>query len=387
MVEKKTTGKKREVVEMMLTGADRTSLITDRMKWLYENNRAGSKEGQSEAASPEGMAVEVVQEEIGRTPQKSIRAVRNVSRISERVRRVHETRERKRIYVDGEGRVHTGSDSSVQLAGEGNVQVIGQQMGTSSMKRTEQMARSVSIYRTRTMRVRAGRNTVNTTRNVVSRAKQVVVNTAKQIYHGFKSSAALIASGGGVAVLVILIVCMAGMIFGSAFGIFFAGSQNSKERTIHTVMRELDAEYDQQIVGIQNGNEYDILEMHGAKPEWKEVLAVYAVKTNLDPNDSDELITMTKKKEKKLRDVFWDMVRISSKVGTEKRMVTTSVTDESRNAIEKTEEKDVTVLTIITTNRSANEMAVDYGFDPEQEELLKELLDNSNDPLWAGIIY
>ena len=387
MVEKKTTGKKREVVEMMLTGADRTSLITDRMKWLYENNRAGSKEGQSEAASPEGRAVEVVQEEIGRTPQKSIRAVRNVSRISERVRRVHETRERKRIYVDGERSVHTGSVSSVQLSGEGNVQVIGQQMGTFGMKRTEQMARSVSVYRTRAMGVRTGRITVNTTRNAVSRAKQVVVKTAKSIYHGFKSSAALIASGGGVAVLVILIVCMAGMIFGSAFGIFFAGSQNSKERTIHTVMGELGAEYDQQIVGIQNGNEYDILEMHGAKPEWKEVLAVYAVKTNLDPNDSDELITMTKKKEKKLRDVFWDMVRISSKVGTEKRMVTTSVTDESGNAIEKTEEKDVTVLTIRTTNRSANEMAVDYGFDPEQEELLKELLDSSNDPLWAGVIY
>jgi len=45
------------------------------------------------------------------------------------------------------------------------------------------------------------------------------------------------------------------------------------------------------------------------------------------------------------------------------------------------------VLTIRTTNRSANEMAVDYGFDPEKEELLKELLDSSNDPLWAGVIY
>jgi len=387
MVEKKTTGKKREVVEMMLTGADRTSLITDRMKRLYENNRAGNKEGQSETASPEGRAVEVVQEEIGRTPQKSIRAVRNVSRISERVRRVHEARERKRIYVDGERRVHTGSVSPVQLSGEGNVQVIGQQMGSSGMKRTEQMARSVSVYRTRAMGVRTGRTTENTTRNAVSRAKQVVVNTAKSIYHGFKSSAAMIASGGGVAVLVILIVSMAGMIFGSAFGIFFAGSQNSKERTIHTVMRELDAEYDQQIVGIQNGNEHDILEMHGVRPEWKEVLAVYAVKTSLDPNDSDELITMTKKKEKKLRDVFWDMVRISSKVEIEKRMVTTSVTDESGNVTEKTEEKEVVVLTIRTTNRSANEMAVDYGFDPEKEELLKELLDSSNDPLWAGVIY
>ncbi|MBQ6876757.1 MAG: hypothetical protein IJN46_11070, partial [Lachnospiraceae bacterium] len=58
------------------------------------------------------------------------------------------------------------------------------------------------------------------------------------------------------------------------------------------------------------GSVCDVLELHGGRPEWKEVLAVYAVKTNNDPNDSDELITMTSKKEKLLRDVFWDMVNV-----------------------------------------------------------------------------
>lgn len=85
--------------------------------------------------------------------------------------------------------------------------------------------------------------------------------------------------------------------------------------------------------------------------------------------------------------MFWDMVSISSKVETEKRMVTTSVTDESGNVTEKMEEKEVVILTIQTISRNAREMAVDYGFDPQQEELLKELLDSSNDPLWAGVIY
>ena len=92
---------------------------------------------------------------------------------------------------------------------------------------------------------------------------------------------------------------------------------------------------------------------------------------------------MTKKKEKKLRDVFWDMVSVTSKVETDKRTVTTSVTDESGNVTEKTEEKEVMVLTIQTISRSAEEMAVDYGFAPEQEELLKELMDGGNDPLWV----
>ncbi len=204
----------------------------------------------------------------------------------------------------------------------------------------------------------AGKTTTKTTVKAASRAKEAVVNAAKAIYHGIKSSAGMIAALGRTAVLVILLICMVAMIFGSAFGIFFPGSQDDAERTIRTVIRELDAEYDQTIMGIQTSTEHDILEQHGARPKWKEVLAVYAVKTNLDPYDSDELITMTKKKEKKLRDIYWDMVQISSKVETEKKTVTTSVTDESGNVTEKTEEKEVTVLTIRTTSHSSQEMAV-----------------------------
>ena len=226
-------------------------------------------------------------------------------------------------------------------------------------------------------------------KQAVARAKEAVVNSAKAVYHGIKSGSALIAAGGGVAVLVILLVCMVGMIFGSVFGIFFTGTQggSNSQRTIRTVMRELDAEYDQTILGIQSSVEYDVLELHGGRPEWKEVLAVYAVKTNLDHRDSDELITMTTKKEKKLRDVFWDMVSVSSKVETEKRTVTTSVTDESGTVTEKTEEKEVVVLAIWTDSRGTLEMAVDYGFNPEQEELLRELLDAEKDLFWAAITH
>ena len=51
------------------------------------------------------------------------------------------------------------------------------------------------------------------------------------------------------------------------------------------------------------------------------------------------MITMTKKKEKKLQDVFWNMIRDNSKVETENRMVMTWVTDESGNVTEKNEGK------------------------------------------------
>lgn len=339
--------KKREVVEMMLQGTDRTSLVTERMKKLYERGRSGEKEGQKETASPEAHAADTVQGAMERAPQESVHVVRLVNRTAERIKRVRETKA-KASHVP-----------SARAAGTSKTVPAGEQMRASVLKQA------------------------------AARAKEAVVNSAKAVYHGIKSGSALIAAGGGVAVLVILLVCMVAMIFGSAFGIFFTGTQggSNSQRTIRTVMSELDAEYDQTILGIQGSVEYDVLELHGARPEWKEVLAVYAVKTNLDSNDSDELITMTTKKEKMLRDVFWDMISVSSKVETEKRTVTILVTDDSGNVTEKTEEKEVAVLTIWTDSRSPREMAVDYGFDPEQEELLKDLLDVGNDPLWAGGIY
>lgn len=86
--------KKREVVEMMLQGADRTSLVTERMKKLYEKGQNGEKEGQRETAPPEEYAADTVQEEMERAPQKSVHAVRQVNRTAERIKRVKEVKGR-----------------------------------------------------------------------------------------------------------------------------------------------------------------------------------------------------------------------------------------------------------------------------------------------------
>jgi len=342
--------KKREVVEMMFTGADRDFLVTERMKKLYEGGRSGEQERQRETAFPEAHAADNVQEEIERTPQKSVHAVRQVSRTAERIKWVKETKKK------------AGHVPTARAAGTSQTAPAG---GKATVAGT-------------------GKNTAK----AAGKMKELAVNAAKTVYQGIKSGGTLLVAGGGVAVLVILLICMVGMIQGSTFGIFFTGSQNGNgsERTIRTVMQGLDAEYDQQILAIQDANECDILEMHGARPEWKEVLAVYAVKTNLDPNDSEELISMTTKKEKKLRDIYWDMVQISSKVENEIRVVTKTVIGKDGKPKEKKVLKEVTVLTIWTDSSRAEEMAGRYFFDWEQKELLKELLDEGNDPLWDAII-
>ena len=350
MAEKrKTAGRKREVVEMMFTGAARASLATDRMKRLYEDSRIGKQEGQSETASPEGQAAETVQEEMGKTPQESVRVSRTVRRTSERVHRVKEARTKRTERL-------------------GKSLSFGERMKESRLKQAGQ----------------TGQTVVKKSKKGIAKAKDAVAASAKAVYRGMKSSTTLIGALGGTAVLVILVICMAAMIFGSVFGIFFSGTEGG-ERTIRTVMSELDMEYDRQIAEMQKSVEYDILEMHGARPEWKDVLAIYAVKINLDPNNPEELITMTNGKEETLREIYWDMCSISSKVEAEKRMVTTTIIDKDGKEIEKKEIKDVIVLTIRTDSATAEEMAGRYFFDGEQRELLRELLDVGKDLFWAGI--
>ena len=53
--------------------------------------------------------------------------------------------------------------------------------------------------------------------------------------------------------------------------------------------------------------------MSGSRAVWKEVLAVYAVKTNTDQDNPQEVATMDDGKKQLLKDIFWEMNVISSR--------------------------------------------------------------------------
>lgn len=62
--------------------------------------------------------------------------------------------------------------------------------------------------------------------------------------------------------------------------------------TMQTVVQEINTEYDSRLDEIKNDNAYDVLEMSGSRAVWKEVLAVYSVKTTTDPDNPQEVATM-----------------------------------------------------------------------------------------------
>ena len=54
--------------------------------------------------------------------------------------------------------------------------------------------------------------------------------------------------------------------------------------------------------------------------------------------------------------------------------------------MEVTEEINTVYVTVITTSKSAYQIAEEYGFTEQQKEMLAELLSSENAELWAGIL-
>ena len=220
-----------------------------------------------------------------------------------------------------------------------------------------------------------------TARAAIAAVKAAVKATAaavKAIIAGTKALIAAIAAGGWIAVVVILVICLIGMLVGSVFGIFFAGEDSGNGMTMQTVVREINTEYDSRLDEIKNENAYDVLEMSGSRAVWKEVLAVYSVKTTTDPDNPQEVATIDDNKKQLLTDIFWEMNEISSRTESKTETVITETDDGHGNIVQTETTQTRTYLYITVSHKTAEEMADQYGFDDEQRQMLSELLADEN---------
>lgn len=194
-------------------------------------------------------------------------------------------------------------------------------------------------------------------------------------------------AGGWIAVAVILIICLIGLLVGSVFGIFFSGEDSGNGMTMQTVVREINADYDSRLDEIINGTSHDVLEMSGSRAVWKEVLAVYSVKTTTDPDNPQEVATMDDNKKQLLTDIFWEMNEISSRTESKTETVITETDDGHGNIVQTETTQTRTYLYITVSHKTAEEMADQYGFDDEQRQMLSELLADENNSLWSQVLY
>ena len=286
--------------------------------------------------------------------------------------------------------VKAATKSTVKTAEKGIK--TAQTTSKAAIKTTEQTAKATKAaaktsVKTAQKAAQAAKATAKATAHAIKAAVKATIAAIKAIIAGTKALIAAIMAGGWIAVAVILIICLIGLLVGSVFGIFFSGEDSGNGMTMQTVVREINADYDSRLDEIINGTSHNVLEMSGSRAVWKEVLAVYSVKTTTDPDNPQEVATMDDNKKQLLKDIFWEMNEISSRTESKTETQITESDDGHGNIVETETTVTQTYLYITVSHKTAEEMADRYGFNEEQRQQLSELLAEENNSLWSAVLY
>lgn len=233
----------------------------------------------------------------------------------------------------------------------------------------------------------ASQATVRVTVKTVKVATKAVVEAGKAVVAGVKSIGAIIAGGGVPAVVVIIIICLIGAIGGTCFGIFLANDETTgTNKTMSQAISELTSEHYANLTAMKASYTYDLLEVKGnTSINWKDVLAVYAVKTTSDDNPL-EVVTLDDTKIDLLRDIMKDMNTMTGVVTPKVVAETVVTTDENGNSIKTTTYVTKKVLTVSIFQLSVDEISALYNFNDEQKALLEELMSEEYDDLWSELV-
>lgn len=204
---------------------------------------------------------------------------------------------------------------------------------------------------------------------------QAAGRALRSIIAAAQSLIAVLMTGGSTVVSLVLVICLIGLLIASPFGIFFSGENSGTGYTMPDAVSMLNSEFSARIEQIKAENPYDELDMDNAGSaamisNWRDVLAVYAVRTTTDNASPDEVATLTEEKMEILREIFWDMNAISYHLET---------------VSGGEDEGDTVILRITVTVKDHLQMADEYRFNADQRKLLEELMQPEYQELFAAL--
>ena len=225
------------------------------------------------------------------------------------------------------------------------------------------------------MQMALRQQTTKMAETAVQKTAQAAGCALRSIIAAAQSLLAAIAAGGSTVVAMVLVICLIGLLIVSPFGIFFSGEDSGTGYTMPEAVSVLNGEFAARIEQIKAENPYDELDMDNAGSaamisNWRDVLAVYAVRTTTDNASPDEVATLTEEKLDILRQIFWDMNAISYWVET--------ISGDK-------DESDTVILHITVTVKDHLQMADEYRFNAEQHKLLEELMQPEYQELFMAL--
>jgi len=212
------------------------------------------------------------------------------------------------------------------------------------------------------------------------------INTAKRAIANTKLLIAALIGTGGVAILFTIIICIIGLVMGSSFGIFMATEDTGTGYTLNTVIQEINEEYFEEIEKIKAEVPHDDFEMSNTTLNWKDILAVYAVKVTT-AREGAEVVTVDEEKAELIREVFWDMTEIIYETESYEDTDTIETTDEQGNILEQEVTITKTKLIAYTDSKSIYEVISEYNFDESQKQYIEDIIKEDNNNLWSSILY
>lgn len=208
----------------------------------------------------------------------------------------------------------------------------------------------------KTQRTLAAADSVKVT---ARKAADAASRAVRDIIAGARTLISALTAGGTVSVIIVVILCLVGLLFGSGFGIFYSGENTNTGQTLQSVIREINDEYAERLDELSAGYSYDAVEISGSRAPWQDVLAVYAVHTTA----STDVMMMDDTKAANLKDIFWQIHEITAVPGVEGS------------------------LSITIIPKTPDDMANHLGFTSSQRSQLAELLSEEYRSLWNAAIY
>ena len=206
------------------------------------------------------------------------------------------------------------------------------------------------------------------------RATTLIQRTGAKILDWLRRGAAVTTAGakaltlhlltvGGAVTAVVLFggIVLVAALMASPFGILFANEPSPDTIPLNAAVAEVGKEVCSTLAELQDGD-YDSIDLTGVLPDWREVIAVFAVRTAGAENGVD-VATMDADRVDRLKTVFWDMTEI-----------TTEVEGIYHEGVDDEDSWTEYILHITVTPQTADAMRTAYRFTAYQNDALDELL-------------
>ena len=240
-----------------------------------------------------------------------------------------------------------------QAAGKKAVKAAGKPAGKRAMEQAGKRARAAAQRR-------LAQRARQAAKVAASLSRKAAIVAAKAVAAIVSALASLV--GGTALVLILVVVLIIGALLASPFGLLFSNEPTRDAVPLSAAVAQVNIELTDRLADLQNGDGYDRVEILGHPPDWREVAAVFAVKT-AGAADGADVAALTPEKVELLRGVFWDMCTVSSEIKTVEHPA-------SGDTAAWSEE----VLFISISAKTAEEMRTTYALTEFQSQSLNELL-------------